>query len=441
MVGRIRPVVLTAALLVLGATAGIGAVSAAVDTGGSSMAVSQTTNEDLAVSQTTDEGRFVDANLTDGGVYWQGQRLMLGNLSATIANNTNLSNVESLHLRRYNADDDELGAVVRTIDIEPGNQTLTTAGLEGTYVLLPADQRTEVLQFSDGSLNGTAPVSAGEPFEVLVQTLSVAWEPSPSGAVGSGRQIDIRSNRLRYNLNVSSPSLSYDALETAFMSDRFLRNQNEPFGDRRPFERRYRMYNVYADSDVIVLRGFKDGALRPNFDSLDRLPETIRVEVTDTGVTDRIILSSGGVTGSPFNITRLAFTKDVQPGQQVTLRPTIKNEWQQSASGTITFELGDDRTTTPLTLESGESTQTSATLTAPSEPGNVEYNVSVGGESATGTVIVLEPPDPEESETKSGTDEESSSGLLNINLQLGTSHMGGIMTVLSLLTVILFRRR
>jgi hypothetical protein len=439
MVGRIRVVVLTAALLVLGATVGVGAVTAAVDTGASST-VSQTTDADLAASQTTDEGRFVDANLTDGGVYWQGQRLMLGNLSATIANTTNLSDVESLHLRRYNADD-ELGAVVRTIDIEAGNQTLPTAGLEGTYVLLPADQRTEVLQFSDGSLNGTAPVGAGEPFEVLVQTLSVAWEPSPSGAVGSGRQIDIRSNRLRYNLNVSSPGLSYDELETAFMSDRFLRERNEPFGDRRPFERRYRMYNVYADSDVIVLRGFKDGALRPNFDSLARLPETIRVEVTDTGVTDRVVLSRGGVTGSPFNITRLAFTKDVRPGQQVTLRPTIKNEWRQSASGTITFELGDDRTTTPLTLESGESTQTSATLTAPSEPGNVAYNVSVGGESATGTVIVLEPPEPEGQETNPDTDEKSSSGLLSINLQLGTSHMGGIMTVLSLLTVVLFRRR
>lgn len=431
---------LTAALLVLGATAGIGAVSAAVDIGASS-AVLQATDEDPAVSQTTDEGRFVDANLTDGGVYWQGQRLMLGNLSATIANTTNLSDVESLHLRTYNADDDELGSLVRTIDIEPGNQTLSTAGLEGTYVLLPADQRTEVLQFSDGSLNGTAPVSAAEPFEVLVQTLSVAWEPSPSGAIGSGRQIDIRSNRLRYNLNVSSPGLSYDELETTFMSDRFLRDHNEPFGDRRPFERQYRMYNVYADSDVIVLRGFKDGALRPNFDSLDRLPETIRVEVTDTGVTDRVVLSRDGVTGSPFNITRLAFTKDVQPGQQVTLRPTIKNEWQRSASGMITFELGDARTTVPLTLESGESTQTSATLTAPSEPGNVEYNVSVEGESTTGTVIVLEPPDPEGNETKSGTDEKSSSGLVNINLQLGTSHMGGIMTVLSLLTVILFRRR
>ena len=439
MVGRIRVVVLTAALLVLGATVGVGAVTAAVDTGASST-VSQTTDADLAAAQTTDEGRFVDANLTDGGVYWQGQRLMLGNLSATIANTTNLSDVESLHLRRYNADD-ELGAVVRTIDIEAGNQTLPTAGLEGTYVLLPADQRTEVLQFSDGSLNGTAPVGAGEPFEVLVQTLSVAWEPSPSGAVGSGRQIDIRSNRLRYNLNVSSPGLSYDELETAFMSDRFLRERNEPFGDRRPFERRYRMYNVYADSDVIVLRGFKDGALRPNFDSLARLPETIRVEVTDTGVTDRVVLSRGGVTGSPFNITRLAFTKDVRPGQQVTLRPTIKNEWRQSASGTITFELGDDRTTTPLTLESGESTQTSATLTAPSEPGNVAYNVSVGGESATGTVIVLEPPEPEGQETNPDTDEKSSSGLLSINLQLGTSHMGGIMTVLSLLTVVLFRRR
>jgi len=426
MSGRIRLVVL-AAVFVL-ATLAVAPASAAVDTDSSTAA------------QLTDrEDRRIDANLSDGGVYWQGQRLGLGNLSARIAaNETNISDVATLHLRRYDTDADELGTLVREIDIESGNQSLHTAELEGTYVLLPADQRTKVLQFSNGSLNGTATVGAAEPFEVLVQTLSVAWEPSPSETVGSDRQLEVRSNRLRYNVNVSSPSLSYEELETAFMGDRFLRNHNEPFGDRRPFDRRYRMYNVYADSDVIVLRGFSDGALRPDFDSLDQLPGTIRVEATDTGVVDRAVLSSGGVSGGPFNITRLEYTDEVDPGQQVTLRATIKNEWRQTATREVTFEIGENQVTSPLTLEAGQSEQIPVDVQAPTEPGNVAYEVSTEGDSVTGTVIVREPPSSETNETESD-DETDSSSLINI--RIGASQMGGIMTVLSLLTVVLFRRR
>lgn len=432
MSDRIRIVAATTLLLVVATALSAGVASAAVEADMSSAVSYQTADN---------EGHRIDANLSDGDVHWQGQRLGLGNLATAVENAGNMSDVDALHLRHYDADDNELGTLVRPITIESGNQSLDTDGLDGTYVLLPADQRTTVFQFANGSLNGTAAVSAAEPFEVVPQTLSVEWEESPSGAVGSARQIELRSNRLRYNVNVSSPDLSYGELETAFMETRFLRDDNAPFGDRRPFDRRYEMYDVYADSDIIVLRGSEDGALRPNFSSLDRFPELIRVEVTDTGVTDRAVLSKGGAMGNPFNITRLAFTKEVKPGRPVTLQPTIKNEWRQSASKTITFELGQARSTSELTLEGGESRETSTTLPAPTDPGNVVYNVSVEGDSVRGTVVVLNTTSPAGNETKPSEKKSSSSGLLNINLQLGTSHMGGIMTVLSLVTVVLFRRR
>lgn len=425
-----QTVALTTVLLMLAVSLGSGAAGAAIDAESSSVSTHQMVDS---------KNRLIDANLSDGGVYWQGQRIALGNLSAATTNNTNLSDVSSLHLRRYDTGNDELGTLVEEIEIKTGTQSLDTSNLEGTYVLLPADQRTDALQFTNGSVNGTATVSAAEPFEVLVQTLSVEWEQSPSGAVGSARQIEIRSNRLRYNVNVSSPELSYSELDTAFMNDRFLRDHNGPFGDRRPFERQYQMYDVYADSDTLVLRGFSNGALRPDFSSLERFPEMARIEVTDTGVTDRAILSSGGATGSPFNITRLAFSKEVNPGAPVTLQPTIKNDWQESASGTITFVVGEASTTSELTLDSGESEEITTTLPAPTEPGNAGYEVSTEGDSVSGTIIVLNTTSVAEEESKTSEDNGDGSGLREM-INIGTGPMGGIMTVLSLFTVVLFRR-
>jgi hypothetical protein len=174
-----------------------------------------------------------DARLTDGGVYWQGQHIGLGNIAGDL-NRTNQTDIETLHLRAYDSDDDELGRLVREVDLDDGNTTLPTASLNGTYILLPA---------RDGMLHSRSamvasrnrPIESATPFEVLIQTLTVEWGPSEPSAVGSDRELEVRSNRLRYNVNVSSPDLNYTQLETAFMDDRFLRGQNGPADDRRPF--------------------------------------------------------------------------------------------------------------------------------------------------------------------------------------------------------------
>ncbi|TQQ83452.1 hypothetical protein EGH24_01260 [Halonotius terrestris] len=435
MAGRIRLVAASTGLFllaVLALTVAVGPASAAIAADGSA-----------ATYQTTDaDGELVDDRLSDNGVYWQGQRLALGNLSGDIANTTNRSDVSTLQLRRYDTDENELGELVRQIDIESGNRSLETDDLNGTYVLLAGDQREEVLEFENGRVNGTVDVESAAPFELLVQTLSAEWEASPPSAVGSDRQLEIQSNRLRYNLNVSSPDLNYTQLETAFMDTRRLRSQNGPFDDRRPFEQPYRMYDIYEVDGVIVLRGFSDGALQPDFSGFDRFPESIRVEVTDTGVTDRAVLSTGAVSGGPFNITEVTVSETVETGQEVTLAATIRNDWQEDDTREIVFQLGERRSTFETPIKSGESTRIATELTAPDSPGEVEYVVSTEGKEVRGTVTVVDP-NPEQSSDSSGNETDSDNGIINIgiNLQIGRTGMGGIMTALSLLTVILFRRR
>jgi hypothetical protein len=116
-------------------------------------------------------------------------------------------------------------------------------------------------------------------------------------------------------------------------------------------------------------------------------PETLG---TPKAVNKTITVVSSPKTGSAFTIGDLSPTEDVQPGRQVTLRPTIKNERQQSKSETVAFELGSERRTSELTLAGGESTQLSETLPAPTVPGNVTYNVSTDGDFVTGEITVRE---------------------------------------------------
>lgn len=380
-----------------------------------------------------------DATLTDGGVYWQGQRLGLGNVSGDLANATNRTGVETLHLRAYDPDDNELGRLVRELDLTEGNETLQTTELNGTYVLLPADQRAVALTFQDGRVNGTVSTDAATPFEVLVQTLTVEWAPSPPSAVGSDRELELRSNRLRYNVNVSSPDLNYTQLETAFMNDRFLRNQNGPFGDRRPFTRGAESYEVYAAEETIVLRGFADGSLRPDFAGLPRLPKAVMVEVTDTGVRETASLSTGAVETGPFNVTQLRLPQRVAPGEPVTMSATVVNEWPGADTQTVTFEFAGRRQTVQTQLAAGGTTEITTTFTAPEEPGDKRYAVGAGGESATGTLTVVAPEPESGSESVSGdggsTTDGGGGGLI------GPTGIGGIMTLFSLLTVLVFRRR
>ncbi|ERH06731.1 MAG: hypothetical protein J07HN4v3_02355 [Halonotius sp. J07HN4] len=378
-----------------------------------------------------------DARLTDGGVYWQGQHIGLGNIAGD-RNATNQTDIETLHLREYDSDDDELGRLVREVDLDDGNTTLPTASLNGTYVLLPAERRDVALTFRDGRVNGTVPIESATPFEVLIQTLTVEWGPSEPSAVGSDRELEVRSNRLRYNVNVSSPDLNYTQLETAFMDDRILRGQNGPVDDRRPFTQQEGSYDIYEDEETIVLSGFSDGSLRPEFAGLPRLPEAITVEATDTGVRDTAALSTGAVETGPFNVTSLQLPQRVDPGQSVTMSATVANEWSEADTQTVTFEFADQQQTVRTELDSGASTTITPTFTAPEEPGDKRYSVGAGGESATGTITVVAPEPETSSESVSGDDgsspDEESSGLI------GPTGVGGIMTMLSLVTVLVFRR-
>ena len=412
-------------------------VAVSVTAGSAAAAVERA--DTAALYDVDDAESAADATLTDGGVYWQGQKLGLGNVTGELANATNRTTVETLHLREYDADDNELGRLVREVDLDEDTETLSTTELNGTYVLLPADQRDVALTFQDGRVNGTVPTEAATPFEVLIQTLTVEWAPSEPSAVGSDRELEVRSNRLRYNVNVTSPNLNYTQLETAFMDDRFLRNQNGPFEDRRPFTRGAESYEVYADEETIVLRGFSDGSLRPDFAGLQRLPEAVMVEVTDTGVRDTASLSTGAVETGPFNVTQLRLSQRVDPGQPVTMSATVVNEWPGSDTQSVTFEFADQRQTVQTELAGGASTEITTTFTAPEEPGDKRYAVGAGGESATGTLTVVAPEPETSSESVSGDDgsstNEESTGMI------GPTGIGGMMTMLSLATVLLFRRR
>ena len=420
-----RVAMLVAIFLVVGSVTA-GSAAAAVEGSGTA-----------AVYDVDDGDGGADAKLTDGGVYWQGQHIGLGNVTGDL-NATNQTDIETLHLREYDSDGDELGRLVREVDLDDGNTTLPTASLNGTYVLLPADRRDVALTFRDGRVNGTVPIESVTPFEVLIQTLTVEWAPSEPSAVGSDRELEVRSNRLQYNVNVSSPDLNYTQLETAFMDDRILRGQNGPVDDRRPFTRQEGSYDIYEDEETIVLRGFSDDSLRPDFAGLPRLPEAIMVEATDTGVRDTASLSTGAVETGPFNVTSLQLPQRVDPGQSVTMSATVANEWSGADTQTVTFEFADQRQTVKTELAGGGSTDITTTLTAPEEPGDKRYSVGAGGESATGTITVVAPEPETSSESVSGDDgsspDEESAGLI------GPTGIGGIMTMLSLVTVLVFRR-
>jgi len=428
----VRVAVLIAVLLVAGSLTA-GSAAAGVETVGTP-----------AVYDVDDSEYAADATLTDGGVYWKGQHVGLGNVTGDLANATNQTDVETLHLRRYDSNNNELGGLVREVELDDGNTTLPTASLNGTYILLPADQRDVALTFQDGRVNGTVPIESATPFEVLIQTLDVEWAPSAPSAAGSDRELEVRSNRLRYNVNVTSPELNYTQLETAFMDDRFLRGQNGPFGDRRPFTQREGSYDIYADEETIVLRGFSDGSLRPDFAGLPRLPAAVMVEATDTGVRDTASLSTGAVETGPFNVTSLQLPQRVDPGQSVTMSATVVNEWPGADTQTVTFELAGEQHTVETELASGASTNITTTLTAPEEPGDKRYRVSAGGESATGTVTVVAPEPETSSESVSGDDGGSTDGGGSTDdgsTGLGPTGIGGIMTMLSLVTVLMFRRQ
>ncbi|WP_253736333.1 hypothetical protein [Halohasta salina] len=416
----------------LSVAVGVLAVLLVVGSGAASAATADAGEPEVLYAHDSNEEIEADDHLDSGGVYWQGQTLGLTDPDERL-------NTTSLSIREYDPDDGELGSLVREIEYDAEGMELETGDLEGTYVLTLPTQRNTAVEFADGVVDLTVAAGNASAFEIQRQTLEVGWEGGRAGTVQSDRELVMESNRVRYNVNITSPSLSYGQLEQVFMGSRQLRAANEPFGDRKPFEKRYRMYDTYEDEGTIVLRGFGNGGLETDFSRIDRFPEAITVEVTDTGVIRSIEPPSNADESGPFSITQLEVTDSVSPGDDVRLSATIRNEWSTTETDEITFELGEASSTVGTTLDGGAETTVSATVAAPEEPGEVGYVARTDGDRVEGTVTVIDPnPEPEDESS-----DESGDGLVEtlLGLLYPQALIGLVMTLLSLGTVLIWRRR
>ncbi|MFY4815613.1 hypothetical protein ACOJIV_23395 [Haloarcula sp. AONF1] len=402
-----------------------------------------------------------DRNLSSGGTFWQGQTVAFDDPNGIVEG-------DRLHLREYDDEADELGALVREFELD-GPVRIDTASLQGTYVLVPAGERTSAVAVDNGTITGTTEAESAAPFEVLVQTLDVRLVGSGTGngTVETDLELELTSNRARYNVNVTAPGLTFDDLESAFIRDRLLRDRNAPHADRPPIDRRGDGYGMYADDDVIVLRGFADGRLRSDFGEAESIPRAVTVEVSDTGVTDTAEISASGIETGPFEITEVSTPSPVEPGATVTLSATVRNRWSTMSERDVTFQLGDGRRTAiELSLPAGASTAVSTTLSAPSEPREYEFTVDTDGDSANGTVTVTDPngsddgsddgsdggdedgggeddgSDENDGNASDGDGEDDGGGdgpiAIDVDLRLGA---GALLTLLSGAGVVAWRRR
>jgi len=372
----------------------------------------------------------VDQHLESGGLFWQGQSLWIEDPNGEVES-------DELLLREYDTSHNDVGSVIRTIEFEDNETVLETTDLNGNYVLVPTDSRERAIVIDDGVVDGTVDVADASPFELLEQTLDVQWETGQVGTTADDRAIEVESNRARYNINVSSPELSFEELEAIFMGDRSLRDDNAPFGDRRPFEQRHDMYDYHADEDVIVLRGFSDGSLSTDFSSVESFPEVFTVEVTDTGVTRTAALPSDGGTG-PMSITARSVDEQVEPGESVEMAVTVENNWSTTETSDVVFELGESSTTVEVTLGAGESTTVSSSLSAPTTPGEIDYTIRTDGDSTSGTVVVGGGETDEEPQDEDG-DDGSILGTV-LGLLFPQVLIGLVMTLLSVAGYVVWNR-
>jgi len=201
-----------------------------------------------------------DASLQSGSIVWQGQQVNL-----TVPNN--VASGDTFELRRYDSSNDRTGSFVREFAVDDDRAyLLDSERLSGEYVIVPAGERGTVVQFdSTGTATGTVDAADADPFEVVVQRLRITWETDDITTSDDEVEVEIDSNRARYNMNVTAEGLDFDDLETMFRSTPDHTDASDPVTDRSPFAG----HDTYADDDVLVVRGYGDGTLLADFRHID----------------------------------------------------------------------------------------------------------------------------------------------------------------------------
>ena len=338
-----------------------------------------------------------DAAFRPGATAFAGQTLGL-EIPAEVAD------ADTFELRRHALGDARTGALVRQFELDGADRhRLSTTSLDGTFVVVPADDRSRAIRFdSDGVATDIVDASEVRPVEVTAQSLRVEWGQDRITTNDDDVDLEIRSNRGRYNLNVSADGLDYAELESLFREGGAADNP-EPHADRQPFAVDGAVHDAHADDDVLVIRGLADGALTADFTGIDPGTYRFTFEVTDTGVT------SGAPVGDEnddppatepdpafFNLTDFdPETATVAPGEAITVSVTVTNIGGTEGTQVVELRIDDDPVAAEeLTLDRDDGESVSLTADAPADPGAYAHSVHTANTSRTGSLTVAAPDTP-----------------------------------------------
>ena len=351
-----------------------------------------------------------DAPFRSGALVYQGQTLALEVPDA-------VSDADSFQVRRYDTSDRRVGAFVREFTLDAADRhRLDTVRLRGDYVVTPAGDRSQTVRFdSDGVATGLVDASDARPVEVTEQSLRVEWGQDRITTNDDDVDLEIRSNRARYNLNVSADGLDYEDLENLFREGGAADNP-DPYADRQPFAVDGAVHDAHADDDVLVIRGLSDGTLTADFTEIDAGTYRFTFEVTDTGVT------SGAPVGDddddpPATEPDPAFfdladldpeSATVEPGESITVSVTVTNVGGTAGTQTVELRVGDEPLADrELTLDRDAAETVSFDVDAPDEPGTYVHSVHTANASLAGSLVVEAPETPTPEPTPEETPEET----------------------------------
>ena len=262
-----------------------------------------------AASFSADEA---DASIESGNTFWQGQSLWLE--ADTLAG---LEAGDTLQIRKVNADEQLTGLMTEFVLEENGTAVIETASLNASdYVVTTGTDG--VVEFNATghavSVASTTDEGAVESaaWEIAGQTLSARFEEDDLPVrTGQTARIRIDSNRGEYTLNVSSPDLDEDDLETVF---------GQPGDQADAFDEA----SLGNDDGVIQLENATaSSTLVANFTELEETGElSFEFDVAETTAD-----GTAGLTVSDRDVT-LGFDQDVykdQVGDEVPISLALED--------------------------------------------------------------------------------------------------------------------
>ena len=251
-----------------------------------------------------------DDRLVSGTTYWAGQELYF-NCSRVVGNVSTASRSERTFQLRRVTTDNEVGGLVREFVVDTDGETvIDTARLDGFYLIHYRGDTVYVLDgrgYTDDPPDETSVTVANSRWETAIQELSASWSDDVIYR-DDPVDLELRSNRVTYQVELSAEGLDFDELEEMFSSRDFADD-----------------HDAEADDDGIILDASDETDLRVDFGEVDNGLYTFTIEVRDATATATAEARVGRVDEpdpSPTPTTEPTPTASPRPEPTSTASPT-----------------------------------------------------------------------------------------------------------------------